>query len=187
MALKKTACLLTLALFGASLQACKSETAKSDPNTAPAAQNQTSPSGGSQQANETVVPAPSAFKEVFVGTIDDKHAVRMDLERKGDDLTGGYFYERAGAFNAAMRTLELKGRIDGDGNVTLTETTYKAGNPRKTGEFKGKLDGLSANGAVRLRFSGLWTGGKGGKQMPFSLWRLQFDLGGLKLDEKKDK
>lgn len=111
----------------------------------------------------------------------------MELERKGADLTGDYFYERTGAFNAAMRTLELKGRIDGDGNVTLTETTYKAGNPQKTGEFKGKLDGLSANGAVRLRFSGLWTGGKDGKQMPFSLRQLQFDLGGLKLDEKKEK
>jgi len=111
----------------------------------------------------------------------------MELERKDADLTGGYFYERAGAFNSAMRTLELKGQIDSDGNVTLAETTYKAGNPQKTGEFKGKLDGLSANGDVRLRFSGSWTGGKDGKQMPFSLRQLRFDLGGLKLDERKEE
>src|SRR5262249_28400237 len=127
------------------------------------------------------------FKEVFVGTIDDKHAVRMELERKGADLTGSYFYERAGAFNSAMKTLELKGRIDGDGNVTLAETAYTAGNPQKTGEFKGKLDGVSANGDIGLRFSGSWTGGKDGKQMPFSLRQLRFDLGGLKLDERKEK
>src|SRR5262245_7613775 len=167
--LKKTACLLALALLGASLQACRKETAKSDPNAGAPAQSQTSPRPDSPQANEVVVPAPSEFKEVFVGAIDDKHAVRMELERKDADLTGGYFYERAGAFNLAMRTLELKGRIDGDGNVTLAETAYKEGNPQKTGEFKGKLDGLSANGDVRLRFSGSWTGGKEGKQAPFSL------------------
>jgi len=111
----------------------------------------------------------------------------MELERRGDDLTGGYFYERAGAFNLAMRTLELKGRIDEDGNVTLAETVYKAGNPQKTGEFKGKLDGLSANGDVSLRFSGSWAGGKDGRQMPFSLRQLRFDLGGLKLDERKEE
>src|SRR6266545_2601626 len=183
MALKKTACLLALALFGASLQACRKEAAKGDPNAGAPAQSQTSPRPDSQQANETVVPAPGEFKEVLVGTIDDKHAVRMELERKDSDLTGSYFYERAGAFNSAMRTLELKGRIDGDGNVTLAETTNERGNPRKTGEFKGKLDGLSANGDVRLRFSGSWIGGRDGRQMPFSLGQLRFDLGGLKLDQ----
>src|SRR5215510_15251259 len=104
MALKKTACLLALALFGASLLACRKETANSDTNAQPAAQSQTSPQPDSQQPNETVVPAPAEFKEVFVGTIDDKHAVRMELARKDADLTGSYFYERAGAFNSAMRT-----------------------------------------------------------------------------------
>jgi hypothetical protein len=187
MALKKTACLLALALSVASLQGCRKETAKSDPNSQPAAQNQTSPQPDSQRANETAVPAPSEFREVLVGTIDDKHPIRMELERKGADLTGGYFYERAGAFNTAMRTLELKGRIDEGGNVALEETTYKRGNPQKTGEFKGKLDGLSANGDVRLRFSGSWTGAKDLKQMQFSLRQLRFDLGGLKLDERKEK
>jgi hypothetical protein len=187
MTLKHASCLLALAILVSSLQACKSETAKSDPNTGAPAQNQSSPQPDSQQPNETVVPAPAEFKGVFVGSLDDKHAVRMELERKGADLTGGYFYERAGAFNSAIRTLGLKGGIDGDGNVTLTETAYGVGNPRKTGEFRGKLDGLSANGDVRLRFSGSWIGGKDGKQMPFSMRQLRFDLGGLKLDEKKDK
>jgi len=187
MALKKTACLLTLSLFISSLQACRKEAAKSDTDAGASAQSQTSPQPDSQQPNETVVPAPSEFKEVFVGTIDNKHAVRMELARKDADLTGSYFYERAGAFNSAMRTLELKGRIDGDGKVTLAETTYSRGNPQRTGEFSGKLDGLSANGDLRLRLSGSWTGAKDGKQMPFSLRQLRFDLGGLKLDERNEK
>src|SRR5262245_45930001 len=187
LALKKTACLLALALLIPSLQACSKEAAKGDPSAGAPAQSQTSPGGDSQQANATVVPAPGEFKEVLVGTIDDKHAVRMELERKDDDLTGSYFYERAGAFNSAMRTLELKGRIDVDGNVTLAETTNERGNPRKSGEFRGKLDGLSANGDGRLRFSGSWIGGRDGRQMPFSLGQLRFDLGGLKLDERKEE
>ena len=113
----------------------------------------------------------------------------MQLERKGADLTGSYFYERAGAFNAAMNTLELKGRVDEDGNATLTEATQniQTGKEQKTGEFKGKLDGLSANGDVTLRFSGVWTSAKGKAQMPFSLLQLRYDLGGLKLEEKKQK
>src|SRR5215470_10788600 len=98
--LNQAACLLILALFAPSLQSCKSETAKSDANAGASAQNQTSPRGDSQQPNENVVQAPSEFKEVFVGTIDDRHAIHMELERKGADLTGSYFYERAGAFNS---------------------------------------------------------------------------------------
>jgi Protein of unknown function (DUF3298)/Deacetylase PdaC len=184
--MKYTPCLLTLALFVLSLQACGNKSAQRDANTQTAAQNPTSPQPDSQQANETVVPAPSEFQEVFTGAIDDKHAIRMELERKGADLTGSYFYERLGAFNSAMKTLDLKGRIDGDGNVTLPETTYKNDKEQETGEFKGKLDGLSVSGDVRLRFSGLWTGNDG-KQLPFKLLQLRFDLGGLKLVEKNEK
>jgi len=184
MTLKNLLYLLALALFVSPHQACKRGTTKSDPNAAPAMQNQTSP------ANETAVPAPPTFREDFVGTIGNKYDISMSLERKGADLTGSYFYERAGAFNvyeSEKKALKLKGLIDGDGNVTLTETSDETGNPQKTGEFKGKLDGLSANGPVRLRFSGLWTGGKEGKQMPFSLLELRFDLGGLSLDSTKER
>lgn len=113
----------------------------------------------------------------------------MELERKGADLTGSYFYERPGAFNAAMKTLGLKGRIDADGNVTLTETAQnpETGAEQKTGEFKGKLEGVSANGGASLRLTGVWIGGKDKKQMPFNVRQFQYDLGGLKLDEKKQE
>src|SRR5262245_46288618 len=87
--MKKIPCLLALALFGASLQSYRSNAAKSDPGAQSAAQNQTSPKGGSQQANETVVPAPPKFSENFFGTIG-RHIVSMKLKRDGDDLSGSY-------------------------------------------------------------------------------------------------
>ncbi|HEY7184476.1 MAG TPA: RsiV family protein [Blastocatellia bacterium] len=189
-AVKRTACLLALTLFAPSLQSCKSEAAKGKPNGTHAMQNQTSPRSDSQQPSETAVPAPSTFREIFVGRISDKYDISMSLERNGADLTGSYAYERAGAYNeyeSENKALKLKGLIDGDGNVTLTETSDETGNPQKTGEFKGKLDGLSGNDPVRLRFSGLWTGGKEGKQMPFSLLELRFDLGGFSLDSTKER
>jgi len=194
MTLKKTRCLSALALFVFSifffsLQACRHETAKNDLTAQQAAPTQTPSQSIAPQPGETVVPAPSKFNEVFAGAIDDRHAIRMQLERKDADLSGAYYYERAGAFNSAMRTLELKGRIDGDGNVTLAEMTqnYKTGKPRRTGEFKGKLDGLSANGDIRLRFSGEWTGGRDGKKAPFGVQQLRYGLGALKLGKKDQK
>jgi len=183
--MKKIPCLLALALFIPSLQAHRSEVAKSALNTQPAAQNQTSPPPGAPQANEAVVPAPSKFIATFAGSIG-KYAVHMGLERNGADLDGGYSYERVGGFSELATVLNLKGRIDRAGNVTLTETSFENGNPHDTGDFKGKLDGLSVNGDVSLRFSGLWTG-KDGKQLPFSLRESRFDLGGLKIVEKKNK
>jgi uncharacterized protein DUF3298 len=185
MTVKMTACLLVLALFAPPFQPCKSEAAQSDPNARLPAQNQTPPQPDSRQANETVVPAPSKFGESFVGTIG-KHAVRMKLEREGAKLTGSYFYERVGAFSVVMRTLWLEGRIGAGGKVTLTETSSENSDPQKTGEFKGDLDGVGANGESQLRFSGLWTG-KDGKQLPFSLLQVRFDLDGPKIVKKKKK
>jgi Protein of unknown function (DUF3298)/Deacetylase PdaC len=189
MALKKTACLLALALLGACLQACKSETAKSDPGAGAAAQNQTPPSPGSGQSNETAVPAPSEFKEVFVGVIDGKYAIRMKLERKGAELTGDFSYDQAGAVNSGRAFLALRGQIDGDGNALVANydtASYEDENMRKDNEFKGKLDGLNSNGDVRLRFSGSWLR-TNEKPAPFSLQQFRIDLGGLKLDEKKEE
>src|SRR6185312_12015284 len=132
MTLKNLLSLLALALFVYPHQACKSGTMKGDPNAATTKQNQTSP------ANETAVPAPPTFRENFVGMIGNKYDISMLLERNGADLTGSYAYERVGAHNAyesEKKALKLKGSIDGDGNVTLTETSDETGNPQKTGEF----------------------------------------------------
>src|SRR5215471_9684688 len=160
--LKRFGFLLVLALLLFLPSACKNDAAKNNLNAQPGQQTQTSPRPGSQSTAEEVVAAPEKFNEEFAGAIDEKLPIRMQLERKGDELTGSYLYERPGAFNSAMRTLDLKGRIDQDGNVVLSESSQnpETGNEQKTGEFKGKLDGVSANGEVSLRFSGDWIGGK---------------------------
>jgi Protein of unknown function (DUF3298)/Deacetylase PdaC len=64
--------------------------------------------------------------------------------------------------------------------------SYPDENMRKDNEFKGKLDGLNSNGDVRLRFSGSWLR-TNEKPAPFSLQQFRIDLGGLKLDEKKEE
>jgi len=186
MTLKKSPCLLALAI-AISLQACKSEPTQLGLNTQP------SPQASSQAqptpTQEVVVAAPAEFKATFVGAMDGRFNIQMAIERKGDKGAGGYFYDRAGAFNVAEKTLSLSGRIDKDGNATLTETTqnFETGGEQKTGEFKGKLDGVSLDGETSLKFSGVWTSAKDGKQLPFDLRELRHDLGGLKLEEKKQK
>src|SRR5262249_55794096 len=47
--------------------------------------------------------------------------------------------------------------------------------------------GLSANGDIKLRFSGVWSAARGGKQMPFSLQQLRYNLGAVKLGKKDQK
>lgn len=187
--MKKSAWLLALALSVVELQACSSEPAKLDLNIQPSPQNQTTsqPSLQSTPAQEIVVATPAKFKEVLTGAMDGKLAVRMELEREGSKLTGSYYYDRPGAFNLADKILELSGRVDNDGNATLAEIlqNYDTGGSQKTGEFKGKLDAVSVNGDTRLKFSGVWTSAKDKKQLPFILQSLRHDLGGLKLEEKK--
>lgn len=189
MTLKILACLLALTLLVSSLQACKDETTKLNLGAQPSPTGQTSPQPDSKPEAESVVTVPSEFQVTFTGAIDGRRAIRMELERKGSELTGSYFYERPGAFNVALKTLELKGRVDAEGNATLIETTHnpETGAEQKTGEFKGKLEGVSANGGAGLSFTGVWIGGKDNKQMPFSVRQLHYDLGGLKLDEKKQE
>jgi hypothetical protein len=62
--MKKIPCILALALFIPSLQARRSEAAKSYPNAQTAAQNQTSPNPDAPQANEIVVQAPFSLREL---------------------------------------------------------------------------------------------------------------------------
>ncbi|MBO0724200.1 MAG: hypothetical protein J2P52_01260 [Blastocatellia bacterium] len=84
--MKNIPCLLALALLGASHQFCRTESARGGANPRPAALNQASPQPDSQRANETVVPAPSTFRENFVGRIGNKYDISMSLERKGAEL-----------------------------------------------------------------------------------------------------
>lgn len=185
---RKIAIQLALALIVAAVLACRSETTRLDLNS----QSQSTPQPNAQispQSAQEIVAAPADFKKTFVGVMDGRLNIQMELERKGDKLTGSYFYDRPGAFNVAMKNLDLAGRIDKEGNATLTETSqnHETGSEQKTGDFKGKLDGVSVNGDVSLRFSGTWTGAKDRKQFSFALQELRFDLSGLRIEEKQQR
>jgi hypothetical protein len=181
--------LLPVLALVAILAGCKSEPTQLGLNAQPSPQASAQPTPEPTPTPEVVGPAPAKFKATFIGTIDEKLNVQVELERDGNKLSGNYFYERAGAINLADKTLTLKGRIDNEGNITLGETTYNSDTDKevKTGEFKGKLETVMVDGEPRLRFNGTWTGGKDKKTLAAAFRELHYDLGGLKLTDKKAK
>lgn len=182
---------LTALLLGAALcfgpAACrKAAPATSEPSSTSATPlAQAPPEAVATPVVETTGVAPTDFKIVFIGTLDNSLNVELNLTRQGNKLSGSYFYPRAGAANSAEKNIALEGKVEKDGKATLTETTFSAESAEtKTGEFKGVLDSATTNGEPRLRFLGVWTGTKGKKSLPFALTERRFDLGGYKLGEK---
>src|SRR5262249_20252473 len=139
------------------------------------------------RAPEVVTAAPSSFKKTFVGTIGDKLAVQMDIERDGSKITGSYFYDKPGAYNLAYKLLDLNGKVDKEGNVTLDESGYETGEKKLTGTFKGKLDAVTINNLPALRLVGTWTSSKNQKSLAGNLKTLNFCFLALKLPYKHSK
>ena len=116
--------------------------------------------GNQQQTDQTSAPASSGQlgeTKMFAGSIGSSNDLQMKLLRSGDDLSGTYSYVRIGT------PITLKGTIDKDGNLTLSE--YDAGNAQ-TGVFKGKWD---TSDATAVKIEGTWSKPNGDKQAKFSL------------------
>lgn len=94
---------------------------------------------------------------VFAGSIGSSNDLQMKLIRTGDDLSGTYSYLKVG------KPITLKGTIDKDGNVTLSEYDA-AGTP--TGIFKGKWD---ASDQAAAKIEGAWSKPNSNKQSKFTL------------------
>jgi hypothetical protein len=165
--------------------ACQKEPAKEakPPNAQPVMTP--APTAPPSPTPEVVVAAPNQFKKELVGTLDENLQVQMELTRTGNQLSGGYFYDKPGAANTALKTLSLSGKVDKDGATTLVETAQTEPGEEKTGEFKGALDGVMNNGELTLRFLGVWTNVKSKKSVPFSLVERRFELGNYRLTERK--
>jgi hypothetical protein len=130
------------------------------------------------EARTSTTAAPNKFHKTFLGTINSKIDIQMELERNGQKITGSYFYQNV------RDSIELEGTVDQDGSGKIKELT----DGKQTGIFNGKLSGEEFNGAVTLRFEGTWSNAKGDKQMPFSLKEQTFNLSnGLKLVSKEVK
>ncbi|MGH9843408.1 MAG: DUF3298 and DUF4163 domain-containing protein [Blastocatellia bacterium] len=187
--MNKPTCFLMILLIISLLPACKSGPAQTQAPAQPSPQALMQSTPEPTPAPEVVTAAPTNFKKTFVGTIGDNLAVQMDIERNGAKITGNYFYDKPGAWNLADKLLDLNGKVDKDGNVTLNESSYEGdtGKEKLTGTFKGKLDAVTSNNLQALRLAGTWTGAKDKKPLAVNLKEQTFDLGGLQLADKKLK
>jgi uncharacterized lipoprotein YehR (DUF1307 family) len=173
---KIIALLFTLALiFAANACSKKQEAPTSSPTNA--GQTELKPDIVSETKPSSVAP-PAKFRKIFLGTLDGKINIQMELNRDGKQLFGSYFYENVRQY------IDLSGAIETDNSCKITEST----DGKDTGVFKGRLSGEEINGVATLRFEGTWSNTKGDKQMPFSLREQTFTLSnGLKLISKSIK
>lgn len=188
MSLSRTVCVFASVTVSVFLLACRNEPASAPESNA--SKNETvataTPEAALSPTPELVTAAPTDFKKVLTGTLDNNLTVHMELERKGGKLTGSYYYEKVGATNVAEKSLSLTGKVDKEGKANLGETAFSADNGEvQSGEFKGVLDGVMLNGETTIRFLGVWSDAQGKKSLPVSLQELRYDLGGFKFGEKQ--
>lgn len=100
---------------------------------------------------------PDFDRVAYVGLLDNKLAITMQISKNGEDLSGVYVYSHVGT------TLNLAGQTDQLGTFTLNETDADA---KKTGVFSGKL---TDNGA---KMEGTWLSEDGAKKLSFALHRV---------------
>ncbi len=103
-----------------------------------------------QTTNLTTSEIVVDFTKTFQGTINNKYEIEMNLTKKGSTVTGSYKYTTQNS------SLTLKGTIDANGNINLSEFNSKGS---ITGVFKGNLIGPS--------ISGTWEKPDGSKSFPF--------------------
>lgn len=97
----------------------------------------------------------------FTGVIGMDLKVIMLLERRGDDLSGCYVYEKVGS------NIDLSGKVNSRGEFELKEFIYKTPWRKElrdvlTGVFKGRF---ASDNAIE----GTWTKANGSTPLPFSL------------------
>ena len=143
------------------------------------APGQSANTASSKQTDQTSAPASGGQlgeTKIFAGSIGSSNDLQMKLVRSGDDLSGTYSYVRIG------RPITLKGTIDKDGNLTLSE--YDAGNAQ-TGVFKGKWD---TSDPTTVKIEGTWAKPNGDKPAKFSLTEEPISFtGGLELVTRRIK
>jgi hypothetical protein len=101
----------------------------------------------SQQDSQT------AFSKTFSGNIDGKFGITMNLTRKGNLLSGTYYY------NKVKQPIAVSGEINADGILTLEERDTRG---VVTGIFEGTL-------FSDKELTGKWTKPDSNKQLRFSL------------------
>jgi hypothetical protein len=139
-----------------------------------------SPAAASPQAPQTPPPQQQrAPLQSFRGFIGDGLAVRAQLRREGESVSGTYFYE------SVKTEIALRGRVDNQGEFTLEEFDPSGA---RTGVFRGRW-GSDDTGAAELQ--GNWSRPDGSRSMPFTLTEVPVEfasdlrLGSKEIREKK--
>ena len=122
-------------------------------------QNANSNAATPQQEAPVSGAATTGEKFYFRGTIAGNLKIEMALVRDGERLTGSYFYPKVG------KNIELKGTIDKDGNVSISESDDKG---KQTGVFKGKWKPATDSPDPNLNeIDGKWSRPDGSKETAF--------------------
>lgn len=100
-------------------------------------------------ANILIAGSAAAQPILLSGSIG-KAPVFLDLDRKGDTVSGWYFYLKVG------KQLRLEGKLNPGGFFDVAE--YTASTNSRTGSFNGRI--------VNGRWSGTWTNAKGTRSYP---------------------
>src|SRR5262245_23540333 len=114
---------------------------------------------------------PTVPAKYFKGSIGDALDLQMKLMRNGDQLNGSYFYTKVGT------KIDLKGRVDKDGNLTLEEFDPSG---KQTGVFQGLWKTEGPDGPITI--AGNWSKPAGDKaadkKIAFSIHEEPIDLSG---------
>jgi hypothetical protein len=124
----------------------------SNNNTRPLAQlpaTNTQPAGG---------PAVIGQARFFKGSIGNSSTLQMKLIRDGEQVTGSYYYHKAGG------SIQLKGTVDKAGNLSLDEFDNSL---KQTGSFKGSWTKDNETGLDNI--AGNWSKPGSDKKTAFSL------------------
>ncbi len=101
-------------------------------------------------------------KYYFIGEIDEKLGVQMEMEVSGKDLRGTYYYESTGS------PLNISGTWNrDDSSITINEKNDKS---EATGVFKGKLSEIGSNFAKSIE--GQWSNPEGSTKLLFKLTKV---------------
>ncbi len=93
----------------------------------------------------------------YVGLLDGKLMITVELSKYSEDMNGSYYYSHVGT------PLYLSGKTDALGTFTLDETDAEG---TRTGTFSGKL----VEGGAKAE--GSWLSGDGAKKLDFKLTRI---------------
>lgn len=148
----KPVSVIILLVVVSSFNACKKLSAPALQSNTPAgqapAEQLNHPAGGTTAVTEV---------RYFRGSIGSTLGLQMKLTRKGEKVSGSYYYQKIGT------RIDLKGTIDKDSNITLEE--YDA-TGKQTGIFKGVW---STDGDGLIGIAGNWTPPNGDKKTVFSI------------------